>query len=125
MIERESRVRRAYQSSQHECHHLMARSIVMGKRSKKNVPVAPAPVPAPVTTPVGKGKLTERLSADQLKAEIKGLLTDLRSTTDQNAKKKIRRALRTRGHFGGLGIVTRTPAADDNNVAPTNEAPVE
>jgi len=61
----------------------------------------------------GNAKLTDRLSADQLSAEIEGLISDLKATTDQRAKKRIRRALRTRGHFGGLGVAKQTSASND------------
>ena len=80
----------------------------MGKSKKTQ-----ASVESTSTASRGRGKLTATLNDAQLKGQIDKLLSDLRSTTDQRAKKKIRRALRTRGHFGGLGIVTR----NDDNVA--------
>jgi hypothetical protein len=45
-----------------------------------------------------KGKTKE-----QLAKEVKSLLVALRATVDANEKKGIRRKLRARGHFGGLG----------------------
>lgn len=47
------------------------------------------------------------LSATALKEQIKELLEDLKASTDGEEKKRIRRKLRLRGHFGGLGEVTK------------------
>ncbi len=54
------------------------------------------------TRPVGK--LIDVIPPDQLKREIDALIDELRASTKRNDKKRIRRALRTRGHFGGLGL---------------------
>ncbi len=48
-------------------------------------------------------KLSERKTPAELKEEIKDLLSDLEGSTDPDEKKRIRRALRVRGHRGGLG----------------------
>jgi hypothetical protein len=46
-----------------------------------------------------KGKKTK----EQIAKEVKSLLIELRATTDGEVKKGVRRKLRARGHFGGLG----------------------
>lgn len=56
-------------------------------------------------TPPKRGKLIVTLSPSELKAEIRELLDDLKSSKDPDEKKRIRRSLRVRGHRGGLGIV--------------------
>lgn len=55
-----------------------------------------------VTRPIGK--IVDVVPPEQLKREIESLLNDLRACTSKNKKKGIRRALRTRGHRGGLGL---------------------
>lgn len=52
----------------------------------------------------GRRALTESLTPDELQAEIDGLLAALKKAGDTDEKKAIRRALRRRGHKGGLGI---------------------
>jgi hypothetical protein len=39
--------------------------------------------------------------------EIEELIVDLKHSTDLDEKKRIRRALRRRGHAGGLGITKK------------------
>ena len=52
----------------------------------------------------GRKSLAEEMTPAELAAQIKGLLADLRDTDDQDEKKRIRRALRRRGHSGGLNV---------------------
>lgn len=58
----------------------------------------------------GNGKLTETMSATELKKDIASLMDELRNATERSDKKRLRRMLRTRGHFGGLGIVAQRNA---------------
>jgi hypothetical protein len=69
---------------------------VNGKRAKGKAPAKPAPKPK-------RGKLIDTLSPSELKHEISVLLNDLKASKDGEEKKRIRRALRIRGHMGGLG----------------------
>jgi len=50
------------------------------------------------------GKIIDTTNPDVLRREIANLLNELRESQSRNDKKRIRRLLRTRGHFGGLGI---------------------
>ena len=88
-----------------------------GKRAKvkvkpETVPVATKsdtgtkqypPKDAVTTKPGGREKIVAQLSPEELKKEIDALIAELRSATDMEEKKKIRRKLRLRGHRGGLG----------------------
>lgn len=56
--------------------------------------------------PRGRRKLKDALSPREIQAEVDELLGELRATQDPEEKKRIRRALRHRGHFGGLGEKT-------------------
>lgn len=53
----------------------------------------------------GRKSIAESMSAQEIGDEVKGLLAELTGTADQEAKKRIRRALRRRGHTGGLRSV--------------------
>jgi hypothetical protein len=77
------------------------RAIPTGQSAVKQYPIVP---PKPTR---GRKKLSESLSPKEIKQEIKDLLRDLEVSTDPDEKKRIRRALRLRGHWGGLGKVTR------------------
>ena len=66
---------------------------VKGKRAVKS---------APTVRKFGRGKLIDTLKPDELKAEIREFLDDLKASSDPEEKKRIRRALRLRGHHGGL-----------------------
>lgn len=50
----------------------------------------------------GRKSLTASLSAKEKQEQIDDLLDELRKSTDPDDKKRIRRALRARGHRGGL-----------------------
>lgn len=52
----------------------------------------------------GAPKLIEKLTDKEKAKQIADLLDELRACTVKNEKKRIRRKLRSRGHFGGLGI---------------------
>lgn len=49
---------------------------------------------------------TQNVETTDPAEKIESLLSELAATTDQSAKKKIRRALRALGHKGGLRVVT-------------------
>lgn len=51
----------------------------------------------------GRKAITER-SKSEVRSEVKELLVDLHEAEDPDDKKRIRRALRRRGHTGGLGV---------------------
>lgn len=68
----------------------------------------------------GRGKIVDRLTTEQLAAEIASLISELKATADGNDKKRIRRALRLRGHKGGLNVPRKTHAGTD--IAPANVA---
>lgn len=51
----------------------------------------------------GRKSLAQSLTPAELKTEVKDLIAELRGAKDQEDKKRIRRALRRRGHTGGLG----------------------
>ena len=99
------------QASQISGNEGKVRPTKKGKRAVTNAS-APAPVAAddveikgkPIALPSEPGakKLTESKTPAQLKKDIDELLDLLRSSTSKNEKKRIRRALRTRGHRGGL-----------------------
>lgn len=59
---------------------------------------------APATKKSGRGRksLRESMTAEEIAAEIKELLNDLAAASSVDEKKRIRRALRLRGHAGGL-----------------------
>lgn len=62
---------------------------------------AKAPV---ITPPVSEEKRRVKSSDPKIVAkEIQDLLKELGTSTDSEEKKRIRRNLRARGHFGGLG----------------------
>lgn len=69
-----------------------------GKRANKGGATATATPPAPQ-----KVIDTKKLPADpkNKEQEIKGLLAELETETDANEKKRIRRSLRAKGHYGG------------------------
>jgi hypothetical protein len=51
----------------------------------------------------GRKSIEESMTPDEIQGEINDLLAELQSTDDQDRKKIVRRALRRRGHMGGLG----------------------
>jgi hypothetical protein len=79
----------------------IAAPTVKGKRAAK-----PAPVVAEAPKKRGRKSLAETLTPAEIKGEIDELLSDLRKSTDTDEKKRLRRALRLRGHLGGLGETT-------------------
>jgi hypothetical protein len=79
-----------------------------------------------------KGNTIKGKTKEQLAKEVKGLLNELRATTDGDEKKAIRRKLRARGHFGGLGersvktkkkVVKDKRARKAQNATPTPATP--
>lgn len=72
--------------------------------SKSNTNVAKKNVKT-INPPAGRGrkKLVDTMTAEEIKQEVKEFLNDLAASSDPEEKKRIRRALRLRGHFGGLG----------------------
>ena len=56
----------------------------------------------PTETSAKKGPLAN-LSPKEREEQVSELLDDLRNEKDPDQKKRIRRALRARGHYGGLG----------------------
>lgn len=84
-------------------------AIAQTQQDAANVVVTP-----PVVASKGRAKLVDTLSIDEVKGQVEGLLSRLRVTTDANEKKKLRRALRLRGHRGGL---THEKTANVVNVA--------
>lgn len=50
----------------------------------------------------GRRSVIEELTPTALKADIAKLIKDLKATDDQDEKKRLRRALRRRGHTGGI-----------------------
>jgi len=65
-----------------------------GKRAKKLI--------TPPEDKRGRMSLISSLPEKELKAQVADLLGQLKKTIDGDEKKKIRRALRVRGHVGGL-----------------------
>lgn len=60
----------------------------------------------------GRQSIKASMTPAEIAAEVKELLTDLRAAKDVDEKKRIRRALRLRGHRGGLGkAAPSTPKA--------------
>lgn len=62
----------------------------------------PTPAPSRAASKVGRKSLVESLSPEELDEQIQGLLAELRASSDPDDQKRIRRALRLRGHRGGL-----------------------
>jgi hypothetical protein len=52
----------------------------------------------------GRKPLEETLSEAEINKQVRDLLKELKVATDVDDKKRIRRALRRRGHAGGLGL---------------------
>lgn len=66
----------------------------------------------PVNVTQGRA-LRDTLTPEQLRGQIDALLNALRVTTSQSHKKRLRRALRARGHYGGLSHERVTSSIDD------------
>lgn len=73
---------------------------------------------SPVAHVAGRAKIVDTLSQKDLDKEIQGLKDELRATQSMkdrdNARregKRLRRMLRTRGSWGGLGIVAKRDAS--------------
>lgn len=107
--------------------------------------ITPAPAPAPDTKArirkikaaaarareaKGEVKETRKISdksQKEVKAEVRDLLDELRTAKTTDDKKRIRRALRARGHVGGLGgrkgyIVEKTIAKKGRRATKRAEA---
>lgn len=52
----------------------------------------------------GRKTIEETCTATEIKKQVSDLLKELKGATDVDEKKRLRRALRRRGHVGGLGI---------------------
>ena len=61
----------------------------------------------------GRASIINTLTPIEIEEEVTGLLEDLQSADSTDEKKRIRRALRTRGHRGGLGL--RAPTVKSIN----------
>lgn len=89
-----------------------------GRRAKAKPPTKPEPVKPtakpepkkdkpPVKGRRGRRPIAETLTADEKKKEIRELLKQLTESTKPDEKKSLRRALRLRGHSGGMGVVAK------------------
>jgi len=56
----------------------------------------------------GRRSLHEEMTPAEIEKEVKDLLAELKTSDDPEDKKRIRRALRRRGHTGGLGVRATT-----------------
>ncbi len=87
----------------------------------KEIAKQAAPTPVATVAPAApqiKVTSVKVMTPEEIKAEVAKLLEQLAAETDGDAKKKIRRKLRLRGHYGGLGqrvsrkaVATAVPAA--------------
>lgn len=95
----------------------ITKTVVVETPPADDVEVKGKPIPLPRAP--GAQKIVDTKSPEAVKKEIDELLDQLRACEDKNRKKAIRRSLRTRGHYGGLGLAkgrkaTKAVVEDDD-----------